>query len=69
MSPASPRDTYGFLLKCDDEQFAARERCAQSSSKQAFKWAKYVQKQSLPSGEKLKKLCRKVNLSYILQRI
>jgi len=69
MSPASSRDAYGFLLKCDDEQSAARERCAQSSSKQALKWAKYAQKQSLPSGEKLKKLCRKVDPSFILQRI
>ena len=60
MSPGPPRDAYGFKLDCDAEQLAARERCAQSTSKQALKWAKYAQKQSLPSGEKLKKLCRKV---------
>lgn len=60
MSPGPSRDAYGFKLDCDAEQLAARERCAQSTSKQALKWAKYAQKQSLPWGEKLKKLCRKV---------
>lgn len=68
MSPAASRDEYGFQLNCDVEQTAARERCAQSSSKQALKWAKYAQKQSLPTGDKLKKLCRKVGLALHAQR-
>ena len=61
MSPAPVRDGYGFQLQCDAQQMADRERCAQSSSKQALKWAKYAERQSLPSAEKLKKLCRKVS--------
>ena len=55
MSPAPVRDGYGFQLQCDAQQMADRERCAQSSSKQALKWAKYAERQSLPSAEKLKK--------------
>ena len=62
MPPVPSRDAYGFQIHCDEEQSAARERCAQSSSKQALKWAKYAQKKSLPTGDKLKKLCRKVSL-------
>ena len=61
MSPAPLRDGYGFQLQCDAQQMADREGCAQSSSKQALKWAKYAERQSLPSAEKLKKLCRKVS--------
>ena len=29
-----------------------------------MKWAKYAQKETLPSGDKLKKLCRKVRPPY-----
>lgn len=53
------KDVYGFALNCTDEQRKVRQRCDEKQAQQALKWAKYAEKQKLPTGEKLKKMCRK----------
>ena len=59
--PASvTRDAYGFEIDCTPEQLQVRKRCDERQAQQAAKWAKYEARQrQLPTGEKLKKLCRK----------
>ncbi|KAK9832050.1 hypothetical protein WJX81_002190 [Elliptochloris bilobata] len=52
-------DTYGFALACTPEQAAARQRCDEKQARQAAKWAKALAAGRLPTGDKLKKLCRK----------
>jgi alanyl-tRNA synthetase len=55
------QDAYGFALNSTEEQInKIRQRCDEKQAQQALKWAKHAEKQRLPSGEKLKKLCRKV---------
>ena len=61
MAPRNARDTYGFELKCTDEQYKVRQQCDGKQAHQAAKWAKYADKGQLPKGEKLKKLCRKAS--------
>ena len=53
-------DAYGFALSCTPEQAAARRRCGEKQARQAAKWAEALAGGRLPSGDKLKKLCRKV---------
>jgi hypothetical protein len=62
MPPQAARDAYGFELDCSAAQLAARGRCDAKQEQQAAKWAKYEARGGqLPSGEKLKNLCRKVH--------
>lgn len=55
-------DAYGFAFSCTSEQAAERRRCDEKQRRQAAKWAEQLAAGRLPSGDKLKKLCRKVHL-------
>lgn len=58
------RDVYGFRLDCTPEEMQARQSCEQKQAHQLQAWEKYWKRKQLPSGDKLKKLCRKVRLSH-----
>jgi len=53
-------DAYGFAHSCTPDQLAARSRCDAKQARQAARWGEQLAAGYLPSGDRLKKLCRKV---------
>ena len=54
-------DVYGFKLECSEEDMETRRICDLKQAHQLQAWEKYWKRKKLPTGEKLKKLCRKVS--------